>query len=82
LQLGLDERSVAVDDHIGHQIAMKSDEKKPPRVSESTAKGGNSDRRDREAAALRANLRRRKQQQQARQATATAEHGAEGKDEL
>lgn len=72
-------RSVAVGDHIGHQIAMKSDEKKPPRVSESTVKGGRAERRDREAAALRANLRRRKQQQQARQAT--AEHEAEGEEE-
>jgi hypothetical protein len=68
-------------DHIGHQIAMKSEEKDASVGSESTGKDGRLDRREREAAALRANLRRRKQQQKAQQARAPAKSDPEGRDE-
>ena len=44
---------------------MKSDKKN---ASKAAAPGGRQDRLEREAAALRANLRRRKRQQQMRQA--------------
>ncbi len=62
---------------IGHQIAMKSDKKD---TSGSAAAGGKSDRLEREAAALRANLRRRKQQQQAKRTQDRLEEGPKDKD--
>lgn len=53
---------------------MKSDKKD---AAATTAKVGGSERWEREAAALRANLRKRKQQQTARQTERQAEDGAE-----
>jgi len=70
-------RSIAADHDIGHQIAMKSDKKE---TSATTAKSDKSGRREREAAALRANLLRRKQQQKARQTGVQAEDRPEDKD--
>ena len=68
-------RHVAERREIGHQIAMKSDKKRASKVG---APGGRQERLEREAAALRANLRRRKQQQEERRAR---EREAEGPEE-
>ena len=57
---------------------MKSDKKDGARTVGRTAE---SDRREREAAALRANLRRRKQQQQAREVRNQAEKSSPDKPE-
>lgn len=60
---------------------MKSDEKDTPVGPRSAGKDGRLERQEREAAALRANLRRRKDQQKARQAKVPAEPDSPAKDE-
>ena len=60
---------------------MKSKQKDVSVGSKPIGTDGRLERQEREAAALRANLRRRKQQQKARQAKAPAEVDSEERDE-